>query len=397
MNTNTYLGYWAERYKSELTEEILPFWLKYGLDKTHGGIYTCLDRDGKLMDTTKSVWFQGRAAYTFAYAYNHIEARPEYLEAAKSCIDFSDKHCYNEEGRMYFEVQEDGTPLRLRRYVFSETFAIIALAEYSIAVGDKAYAERALELFNKVRTWLKTPGALPAKYLPTVKGRGHSIVMIMLNVAACLRRAITAPELDEQIAESIHELKTYFMKPEYKALLEGVGEHGELIDTINGRLINPGHCIETAWFLLDEVKYRGGDKALQEMALTILDWSWDWGWDEEYGGIINFRDCKGFPAQDYSQDMKFWWPQTEAIIATLYAYQMSGDEKYLRMHKQISDWTYAHFPDAVHGEWFGYLHRDGSVAQPAKGNLFKGPFHIPRMLMKSYELCQEILSAQTKG
>lgn len=397
MNTKTYLSYWAERYKSELLEEILPFWLKHGLDPVHGGIYTCLARDGELMDTTKSVWFQGRAAYTFAYAYNQVEQRPEYLAAAKSCIDFSDRHCYNEQGRMYFEVMGDGTPLRLRRYVFSEAFAIMALSEYSIAVKDRSYAERALELFNKVRGWLKSPDVLPAKYLPSVKGRGHSIVMIMLNVAACLRRAISAPELDEQIAESIYELKTYFMKPEYKALLESVGEHGEVVDTLNGRLINPGHCIETAWFLLDEVKHRGGDKELQEMALTILDWSWEWGWDSEHGGIINFKDCKGFPAQDYSQDMKFWWPQTEAIIATLYAYQMSGEERYLRMHKQVSDWAYAHFPDAVHGEWYGYLHRDGSVAQPAKGNIFKGPFHIPRMLTKSYLLCKELLGEDEKG
>lgn len=391
MDKKNYFSYWADRYRSDLTENILPFWLEHGLDRTHGGIYTCLDRDGALMDGTKSVWFQGRAAFTFAYAYNNVEARPEYLEAAKSCIDFFLKHCFNEDGRMYFEVMADGTPLRLRRYIFSETFAIIAMAEYSIASGDHSYAERALELFDRVRTWLATPGALPAKYLPHVKGRSHSIIMIMLNVAAQLRKALPDPGLDKQIADSIHELKTYFMKPEYKALLEGVGEHGEVVDTIGGRLINPGHCIETAWFVLDEVKHRGGDKELLDMALTILDWSWEWGWDKEHGGIINFRDCKGFPSQDYSQDMKFWWPQTEAIIATLYAYQMSGDEKYLRMHQQISDWTYAHFPDHEYGEWYGYLHRDGSVAQPAKGNIFKGPFHIPRMLTKGYILCRELL------
>ncbi len=294
---------------------------------------------------------------------------------------------------MYFEVMADGTPLRLRRYVFSETFAIIAMSEYSIATGDRSYAERALELFLKVQGWL-TSGALPPKYLPHVKGRSHSIIMICLNVAAQLRKAIADPRLDEQIERSIHELKTYFMKPEYKALLESVGEDGQVVDTIAGRTINPGHCIETAWFIMDEVKYRGGDKELLDMALTILDWSWEWGWDKEYGGIINFRDCKGFPAQDYSQDMKFWWPQSETIIATLYAYQLTGDEKYLKMHKAISDWTYAHFPDAVHGEWFGYLHRDGSVAQPAKGNIFKGPFHIPRMLTKSYLLCKEMLEAE---
>jgi N-acylglucosamine 2-epimerase len=143
---------------------------------------------------------------------------------------------------------------------------------------------------------------------------------------------------------------------------------------------------------LEEAKYRNWDKELVDLGLTILDWSWEWGWDKEFGGIINFKDCMNLPPQDYAQDMKFWWPQTEAIIATLYAYEATGDSKYLDMHKQISDYTYAHFPDKEYGEWYGYLRRDGSVAQPAKGNLFKGPFHIPRMMIKSYDLCNEILS-----
>lgn len=170
-----------------------------------------------------------------------------------------------------------------------------------------------------------------------------------------------------------------------------VGPKGELIDTCNGRTINPGHCIETSWFIMEEARHRNWDKDLVQLALQILDWSWEWGWDKEYGGIINFRDCKNFPPQDYSQDMKFWWPQTEAIIATLYAYQATGDEKYLQMHQQVSDWAYAHFPDKEYGEWYGYLHRDGTVAQPAKGNLFKGPFHIPRMMIRGYMLCKELL------
>jgi N-acylglucosamine 2-epimerase len=128
------------------------------------------------------------------------------------------------------------------------------------------------------------------------------------------------------------------------------------------------------------------------LGLTIFDWSWQWGWDENYGGIINFRDCRNLPPQDYSQDIKFWWPQCETIIASLYAYQASGNEKYLERHRLISDWTYEHFPDKDFGEWFGYLHRDGSVAQPAKGNIFKGPFHVPRMMIKSYMICQSIIS-----
>ena len=389
-----YLTYWRDRYREDLTNDILPFWLEHGLDRKHGGIYTCLDREGKLMDTTKSVWFQGRFAFVASFAYNQIERRPEWLEAARLTIEFIERHCFDSDGRMYFEVTEEGLPLRKRRYVFSETFAAIAFSEYALATGNQAYAEKALGLFRDIQYFLSTPGFLPAKYTEHLKAEGHSIVMILINTASRIREAIQDPLLDEQIERSIRTLETHFIHPEYKALLEMVGPNGEFIDTLQGRLINPGHCIETAWFLLEEAKSRGGDKHLVELGCKILDWSWAWGWDEQYGGIINFRDCKGFPSQDYAQDMKFWWPQTEAIIATLYAYQMTGEERYLQLHQRISDWTYAHFPDPTYGEWYGYLHRDGTVAQPAKGNLFKGPFHIPRMMIKGYQLCQELLRAQ---
>ena len=298
MNTTEYLSKWAISYKDDIINNIMPFWMKYGLDREHGGVYTCVNRDGSLIDTTKSVWFQGRFGFIAAYAYNNIEKNPQWLAASKSCIDFIEAHCFDTDGHMFFEVTEDGKPLRKRRYVFSEGFAAIAMAEYALATGEKEYAKKALDIFKRTLHFLNTPGFLEPKYLPTLPSRGHS---------------------------------------------------------------------------------------------KILDWSWEWGWDKEFGGIINFRDCRNLPVQDYSQDMKFWWPQTEAIIATLYAYQATGDEKYLQMHQQVSDWAYAHFPDKEYGEWYGYLHRDGTVAQPAKGNLFKGPFHIPRMMIRGYMLCKELL------
>lgn len=391
MDIKKYLGYWAECYREDLVQNIMPFWMKYGLDTENGGVYTCVDRNGELMDTTKSVWFQGRFAYTCCFAYNNIEHRQEWLDAAKQTIDFIEAHCFDTDRHMFFEVTADGKPLRKRRYVFSESFAAIAMAEYSKATGDRTYAEKAMQIFREMRKRLTTPGLLEPKYLPTVEMKGHSITMILINVANVLKQVIDDPELDEQTDQSLESLINNFAHSEFKALLETVGPNGEFIDSINGRLINPGHCIETSWFLMD-VAERRGDKKLLEFALQILDWSWDWGWDDEFGGIINFRDCKGYPQQDYSQDMKFWWPQTEAIIANLYAYKLTGDEKYLKRHRQISEWTYAHFPDHEYGEWYGYLHRDGSVAQAAKGNIFKGPFHIPRMMIRSFMLCNEILA-----
>ena len=391
MNVSEYLNQWAYSYKNDVINNIMPFWIKNGLDRKNGGVYTCLDRDGSLMDTTKSVWFQGRFGFIAAYAYNNIEKNPEWLAASKSCIDFIEAHCFDTDGHMFFEVTAEGAPLRKRRYVFSEGFAAIAMAEYALATGEKKYAERALEIFKKTQYFLETPGLLEPKYLPTQPARGHSITMILINTASRIRQVINDPVLTEQIDTSIAALRKYFIHPEFKALLEMVGPNGEFIDTCNGRVINPGHCIETAWFIMEEAKSRNWDKDLTQLALQILDWSWKWGWDKEYGGIINFRDCRNLPPQDYSQDMKFWWPQTEAIIATLYAYQATKDEKYLEMHKQISEWTYAHFPDKEYGEWYGYLHRDGTVAQPAKGNIFKGPFHVPRMMIRSYLLCKELL------
>ena len=372
--------------------DIMPFWAKNGFDEEHGGVYTCVDRDGSLMDGTKSVWFQGRFAFVCAFAYNNIAREQLWLDMAKSTLDFIERYCFDDDGHMYFSVTADGRPLRKRRYVFSETFAAIAMAEYSIATGDCTYAEKALKVFRDVQRFLSTPDYLPAKFEPEVKLQSHSIVMILINVGACLRRAIKDEALTARISESIELLRRYFMHPEFKALLETVGEHGEFIDTNLTRTINPGHCIETSWFLLEESRYRGWDPELTEMALTIFNWSWDWGWDKQYGGIINFRDCRNLPPQDYSQDMKFWWPQCETIIASLYAYLATGDEDYLCRHQRISEWTYAHFPDKEMGEWYGYLHRDGTVAQPAKGNLYKGPFHIPRMMVKSYMLCQDILA-----
>ena len=391
MNVKEYIKSWAESYKKDLIENIMPFWMKYGLDRENGGVYTCVNRDGSLMDTTKSVWFQGRFAFICSFAYNNVEKKQEWLDAAKSTLEFIEKHSFDEQGHMYFSVTAEGKPLRKRRYVFSETFAAIAMSEYALATGDQHWAKRAIQVFEDTQRFLATPGFLPAKFEADVKLQGHSIVMILINVGSCIRKVVDDPKLTQQIDESIEKLKKYFIHPEFKCLLETVGENGEFIDTNMTRTINPGHCIETSWFIMEEAKLRGWDKPMFDLALQVFDWSWDWGWDKQYGGIINFRDCKNLPPQDYSQDMKFWWPQCETIIASLYAYLGTGDEKYLYRHERISEWTYAHFPDAEYGEWYGYLHRDGTVAQPAKGNLYKGPFHIPRMMIKGYMLCQEIL------
>ena len=88
--------------------------------------------------------------------------------------------------------------------------------------------------------------------------------------------------------------------------------------------------------------------------------------------------------------MKFWWPHNEAIIATLLAYQLTGDEKYARWHRLVARLGLRAFPRPEYGEWFGYLHRDGSVSTPLKGNMWKGFFHLPRMQWYCWQRLEEM-------
>lgn len=160
-----YLGYWGEKYKNDLLTDILPFWLKYGIDHENGGYFTCLDRDGSLLDTNKSVWFQGRFAFILAYAYNNLEKQAEWLEACKNGIDFIEKYCFDTDGRMFYEVTKTGTPVRKRRYVFSETFAAIAMAQYIIRKTKCFDFWERNVLFPKTkRSFFRTPTPLPCPF-----------------------------------------------------------------------------------------------------------------------------------------------------------------------------------------------------------------------------------------
>lgn len=69
------------------------------------------------------------------------------------------------------------------------------MSEYAIASGDHSYAVKALKLFNDIRHFLSTPGILEPKYCERVQMKGHSIIMILINVASRIRAAINDPVL----------------------------------------------------------------------------------------------------------------------------------------------------------------------------------------------------------
>ncbi len=382
-------------YRDGLLKDTLPFWIDHAVDRECGGFNFALDRDGSLLGTDKYIWLHGRFVWLLSELYLQVEPKKEWLELAEHGMKFLLDHAFAENGKMYFSVDRCGRPLRMRRYVFSETFAVMAMASLSRAKKDPELAQRALSLFKQIIEYHSRPGMIEPKFDPNTRPmKGLSMPMIIISTAQVLRQAVDDPVCTEWISRSIAEIETDFMNHQYQAIMEVVGPDGGLIDTLEGRTLTPGHAIEVAWFILHEAKLRGNDAHLTQIGLTILEWMYKHGWDSEYGGLLYYTDVKGLSGSEYWHDMKFWWPHNETIIASLLAHSITGEDKYLKIFRQVHDWTYAHFPDPEFGEWFGYLHRDGTVSTYLKGNQWKGPFHVPRMQLYCWKLLEQMRRAE---
>jgi len=390
----------AQKWTKEELDRCVDFWLKNGMDKVNGGVYTCLDREGKIYSTDKSVWMQGRCGWIFAYLCSVYGVKQEWLEASKSCLDFMERCCINPDaqGRMYFTVTADGKPLRQRRYCFSEAFYAMANAEYYGVTGEKEYlerAKRAYDLYWSLNHGMPDPTGIGPKTIPETRtGRAFGIPMIYLNVTAVMRRADSENHslYNERAKSCVEDIFKYHVHPELKCVLENVGPDGEArLDFTEGRIVNPGHDIEGVWFLLEYAKLTG-DKALVEKAEQIFNWAINAGWDEEYGGLLYFIDCLGYPPEAYEHDMKLWWPHNEILISSLMLYRDTGKQEYLDWYFKTLEYAQKVFSDPQYGEWYGYLRRDGKPTMPStKGSTFKGPFHLPRMLITTDILLKEIL------
>ncbi len=385
--------------QSELSASV-NFWLNHGMDDVHGGVYTCLDRTGKVYSTDKSVWMQGRCGWMFAHMCHVYGVKDEWLKASKSCLDFMEAHCINRAAgdRMYFTVTEDGKPLRQRRYYYSEAFYASANAEYYGVTGQKECLDRARRAYNlywDLAHGAADPVGMGPKTIPETRtGRAFGLPMIILNVIGILLRVDPEhkAEYEDRAGQCIDEIFKYFVHPELKCVLENVAPDGSArLNYTEGRTVNPGHDIEGSWFILEHAK-RTGDTSLIPKAAQIFDWAIEAGWDKEYGGLLYFVDCLGMPPEAYEHDMKLWWPHNEILIASLMLYRDTGEEKYLNWFYKTLDYCKEHFSDPEYGEWYGYLRRDGKPTMPStKGSTFKGPFHLPRCLILVDQMMGQLL------
>jgi N-acylglucosamine 2-epimerase len=377
-------------YHNELVSNILPFWLTHSKDEQNGGFFTCLDQRGNVFDTDKFMWLQGRGVWCFSYMYNNVEKKQEWLDMALHGANFMEKYGRDKDGNWYFSLTADGKPLVQPYNIFSDCFATMAFAALDKALPNEKYKKIALDTFeNIIKRKHNWKGAYNKAYPGTRTLKNFSLPMILCNLSLELEHIIGKERVNSFIPEVINEVMDVFYQPNLGLILENVNEDGSFCDSFEGRVLNPGHAIEAMWFIMDLGK-RLNDEALIKKACNIMLHTLEYGWDKEYGGIFYFLDVKGHPPQQLEWDQKLWWVHVEALVALAKGYALTGDERCATWFLKMHDYTWKHFKDAEHGEWFGYLNRRGEVLLPLKGGKWKGCFHIPRALYQVWKTLETI-------
>lgn len=380
---------YKDLYLRKLTHDVIPFWEKNSIDEKYGGYFTCLNEDGSVYDTDKFVWLQARQVWTFAYLYNNLSSNPTWLEIAKQGAEFLIRFGRDNNHDWYFALDQKGQPLIAAYNIFSDCFACMAFAQLHKATNEEKYADIALETFRHIEQRSPNPKGFFEKRISSTRALDNiALPMIMSNLCLEMEHLLDSSRVDEILLETVHTIQTKFIDKQENILLENVLANGEMSDTMDGRLVNPGHAIETMWFMMD-IAEKYEDEKLLHQSVKMLIRMIEYGWDQKYGGLFYFLDRLNKPMQQLEWDQKLWWPHLEALIGCSKAYALTGEAKPKEWFSKIHDYAWTHFDDEKNGEWYGYLHRDGTKLNSSKGGKWKGCFHLPRALFRVYTSISE--------
>lgn len=386
-------------YRDGLLNDVTKFWEKHSPDRECGGYFTCLDREGRVFDTDKFIWLQCRQVWTFSMLYNNVERREEWLNMALHGAGFLLAHGRDGEGNWYFSLTREGKPLIAPYNVFSDCFAAMAFGQLYFATGDMQYRVVAQATFNNIIRRKDNPAGKYTKAVPGTRPLlSLGLPMILSNLVLQIEKILDPALVEQVINDSVFAVMNLFYRSDRGILLERVTPDGGVSDSFDGRLVNPGHGLESMWFMMD-IASRNGDARLMKQAVDISINLMEFGWDKQFGGIFYFLDIKGHPPQQLEWDQKLWWVHQEAILAMLKGYQYTGDRRCWHWFEILHAYSWARFPDSEFGEWYGYLNRRGEVLLPLKGGKWKGCFHSPRFLhlgWKALESVQETNRTKTQ-
>lgn len=382
------LGGW---YRRHLLEDVMAFWVPRTRDAECGGYLTCFDRRGAVTDHDKYVWFQGRQLYMFAALHGQVQASETWLDLARHGRDFLVRHAWAGAGRWHYHLDRQGRVRKGTISIFSDHFVLGGLCELARATGsdaDRGLIEQTYAAIERNTLDPAFKDLFHGTWHPRLQR--HGVFMFGLHAAQVARPVLGARRVQMLADDCLERVLHVFASDEHRALFESVDRDGRVVlDDAEGRLLNPGHTLESMWFCVEEGLYRQ-DRAVVDRALTVADWAYDLGHDAEHGGIVSFLDASGGePKQtDWHRETgmmwhdKAWWVHAEALYALALAAVLGRSAVHFGRFLELHDWCQRHFFDAEHGEWFAELRRDGTPKLTDKGTVWKAAYHLPRALMK---------------
>lgn len=359
--------------------EMLDYWVERAIDWDEGGIMTCLDRDGSLWNTVKPGWFQGRSLFSFAKGYNDIKKNPEWLRACHKLYDFICKHVYipgDPHGHMYFMLDKQGNGFKSADDLFTETFALMGMAEYYKATGDEEVLQRVRRIYDEsLQFYYRNPRFFEDGSLSIEKEK-MPLSWCMMCLCSVQTMRGCDPEREAEYSGFLREVCEDVYRYYYNEKLNMIVE----LD-----YDPPGHTCEVLWFMLAEGLYQKDEKLVRHMAeMTAL--LMEKTYDFENGGLPLFKSFFDLPDRTEGWDIRRWWVQVELMLALIYSWAGTKDEKFLQWYRMVHEYVFAHFPDRMYGEWYGYIRQNGTPATDVKGDELKGPYHLPRCFIAIYNL-----------
>lgn len=406
-------------YKAHVEQVLLPFWAR-AVDHEYGGVFTCFDNTGKeLLSRDKYTWSQGRFLWLWAKIADMIGEgklegeRAHFVNHLHKTAVFLEQNVFLDNGNCAFLLTENGDKkeylpgIGFDTSIYADCFVVLGLAKYAVFAGDVNRFERAGELYARIRNRLKK-GAFRSEPYPVPEGfRPHSISMIMLNVSQEMAEGaekLSHPDSRKLFQHSLDymgEIMDNFYLENHR-IIEMLPADPADQNTLLARHVNPGHAIESMWFVMHTAKEAGYPDIISKAAAAI-EKALEVGWDAEYGGLYRFTDRTGGrpkgeeTSHAYEQlisdtwDMKLWWPHSEALYATLLAYRLTGEDSMRKYYRSIEKYVFETFPnpDEKTGEWIQIRDRKGKPLNKIAALPVKDPFHILRNMLLIIDLLQE--------
>lgn len=394
MEMTSTLSVLCSELKDELTSRILPYWMAHTLDHEHGGFAGRITHENEIVrGAEKGVVLNARILWTFS-ASHRILGGDRYRSIANRAYDYLTTAFRDEQhGGYYWMLTHDGRPADDRKHVYAQAFVLYGLTEYYRASGRQAALDEAIGLFERIERYAHDPDhggyheAFDRKWvlledvrLSAKDEHERKSMNTHLHVIEAYTNLYRAWP-DAGLRTQLHSLTDLFIT----RILDPETGHFHLFMDEEWRpksgTVSFGHDIEASWLLLDAAEVVGDDdlrQRVRDVSIDVAHVTLEEGQDED-GGLFN----EGGPGGVVDTD-KDWWPQAEAVVGFLRAYEETGDCAFAEAAQ--ASWTFIkrHIIDEVNGEWFGRVSREG-VAYDGEDKVgpWKCPYHNGRACLEA--------------